>query len=93
MTPDAPEAQGVRQGKCCQRYEFGVKVGIAVIVRGGVDMGVRNLSRNPVDRATLAEQLEHAETLSGEKLHTAIVNLSDRGRSFEGFEILRRGKP
>jgi len=45
------------------------------------------------DTGTVAEQLEEAEILSGEKPRIAIVDLGCRGRSLEGVEILHRGKP
>ena len=89
----APEVECISKGKSRHPYEFGVKAGIAVTARGGLIVGARNFPGNPYDGDTLAEQLEQAEIRSGEKPHTAIVDLGCRGRSSEGVEILNRGKP
>jgi len=89
----APEVECISKGKSRQPYEFGVKVGIAVTARGGLIVGARSFPGNPYDGDTLAEQLEQAGILSGEKPRTAIVDLGYRGRSLEGVEILHRGKP
>jgi IS5 family transposase len=70
-----------------------VKVGIAITARRGLIVGAKGFPRNHYDGDTLAEQLEQAEMLSGEKPHTAIVHLGYRGRAIDGVNILHRGKP
>ncbi len=89
----ALEVECISKGKSRHPYEFGVKMGLAVIAKIGLIVGARSFPGNPYDGDTLAEQLEQAEILSGEKPHTAIVDLGYRGRSLEGGEILHRGNP
>jgi len=89
----ASEVECISKGKSRQSYELDVKAGIAITARGGLIVGARSFPGNPYDGGTLAEQPEQAEILSGEKPFTAIVDLGYRGRSLEGVEILRRGKP
>ena len=87
-----PEVECLSKGKSRHPYEFGVKVGIAITARGGLIVGARSVPGNLCDGDTPAEQLEQAEILSGEKPHTAIVDLGYRGRNLEGVEILHHGK-
>ena len=89
----APEVECIGKGKARQPYEFGVKVGIAITAKRGLIVGARSFPGNPYDGDTLAEQLEQTEILTGQRPHTAIVDLGYRGRHLEGVEILHRGKP
>jgi IS5 family transposase len=89
----APEVGCSSKGKSRRPYEFGVKVGIAIAARRGLIVGARSFPGNPYDGDTLAEQLEQAEILSGEKPRSAIVDLGYRGRAIDGVNILHRGKP
>jgi IS5 family transposase len=82
-----PEVECISKGKSRHPYEFGVKVVIAVTVRRGLIVGARSFPGNPYDGDTLAEQLEQAEILSGEKPRTAIVDLGYRGRIIDGINI------
>lgn len=70
-----PEVECTRKGKFRHRCQFGVKVGFAVTARRGRIVGSRIFPRNRYQGNTLAERLEHAETLSGEKSQAAIVYL------------------
>ncbi len=70
-----------------------MRVGIAITSRRGLIVGAKSFPGNPYDGDTLAEQLEQAEILSGEKPHTAIVDLGYRGRAIDRVNILHRGKP
>jgi len=89
----APEVECISKGKSRLPYEFGVKVCIAITARHGLIVGARSLPGKPYDGDTLAEQLEQAEILSGEKPRTAIVDLGHRGRATDGVNILHRRKP
>jgi transposase, IS5 family len=82
-----------RKGKARQPYEFGVKVGLAITARKGLIVGARSFPGTPYDGDTLAEQLEQAEILTGQRPKVAIVDLGYRGREVDGVEILHRGKP
>jgi IS5 family transposase len=56
-------------------------------------VGARSFHGNPYDGDTLAEQLEQAEILSGDRPDTTIMGLGYRGRAIDGVDILHRGKP
>jgi hypothetical protein len=89
----APEVECLSKGKSRQPYEFGVKVGIAITARGGLIVDARSFPRNPYDGDTLAEQLEQAEILSGEKPLTVIVDLGYRGRALKAWRFCTAVNP
>jgi transposase, IS5 family len=79
----APEVECIGKGKARVRYEFGVKVGIAVgnarAPGGQFVLGVRALPGNPYDGHTLAAQIAQAERLTGERVERAYVDQGYRG--------------
>ena len=79
----APEVECIGKGKARVRYEFGVKVGIAVgnarAPGGQFVLGVRALPGNPYDGHTLAAQIAQAERLTGEQVERAYVDQGYRG--------------
>ncbi|MDH5857403.1 IS5 family transposase [Lampropedia aestuarii] len=93
----APEVECISKGKAHQKYEFGVKVGIASTVQKNLIVGARTFAGNPYDGHTLREQLEQAgilmESLQVKPL-TAVVDLGYRGVDGEnpGVRIVHRGK-
>jgi hypothetical protein len=50
----APEVECLAKGKAHKRYEFGVKVSVAVTNREGLVLGMRALPGNPYDGHTLS---------------------------------------
>jgi IS5 family transposase len=88
-----PEVECFSKGKSRQPYEFGVKVGIAITATGVLINGTRSFPVNPYDGDTLAEQLEQAEILSGEKPWTKFVDLGYRGSTVVRVENLHYGTP
>ena len=93
----APEVECISKGKARQRYEFGVKVSIAVAQRAGLIVGARSMSGNPYDGHTLAEQLEQTTILLqdiGIKPQTVIADLGYRGVDADigQVELVHRGK-
>ncbi|MDR3352425.1 MAG: transposase, partial [Zoogloeaceae bacterium] len=93
----APEVECIGKGKARKRYEFGVKVGIAVTHKQGLIVGARAFPGNPYDGHILREQLEQVSILLedvGGKPRQAVVDLGFRGVDGEnpGVEILHRGK-
>jgi IS5 family transposase len=80
-----------------ERYEFGVKVGIAVTHKQGLIVGARAYPGNPYDGHILREQLEQVSVLLedvGVKPKQAVVDLGFRGVDGDNpsVEILHRGK-
>jgi len=90
----APEVECISKGKARTPYEFGVKVGIAIVAAKGMSkglvLGARSFVGRPYDGDTLAEQLEQVENITGYKPHTAIVDLGYQARKVTGVEILHR---
>jgi IS5 family transposase len=60
--------------------------------RKGWIVGARSFPGTPYEGDTLGEPLEQAEILMDQTPKLAIVDLGDRGREVEGFQILHRGK-
>ncbi len=79
----APEVEGIGKGKARTRYEFGVKVSVAVTNAaapgGQFVIGMRALPGSPFDGHTLAAQLEQTERLTGTKIERAYVDRGYRG--------------
>ncbi|WP_428291739.1 hypothetical protein [Hydrogenophaga sp.] len=80
----APEVDCIGKGKARTPYEFGVKAGTAIALRGNLIVGARAFHGNPYDGHTLAEQLEQATILMQDPTSrpaTAFVDLSYRGKA------------
>lgn len=93
----APEVACINKGKSRQPYEFGVKVDIAITVKGNLIVGAKAFHGNPYDGHTLNEQLEQATILmqdTGVKPTTAFVDLGYRGVDADNpdVHIVHRGK-
>jgi IS5 family transposase len=71
----APEVERIGKGKARVRYEFGVKLGVAVgnarAPGGQFVLGIRALPGSPYDGHTLAAQIAQAERLTGERVERA----------------------
>lgn len=93
----APEVECISKGKSRHPYEFGVKVGLAMTLRGNLIVGARSFPGNPYDGHTLNEQVEQASILMqelGVKPQTVYADLGYRGVDQEnaGIRIRHRGK-
>jgi len=93
----APEVECISKGKARQRYEFGVKVSIALAERASLIVGARGMSGNPYDGHTLAEQLEQTTILLQDiavKPKTVIADLGYRwvDADIDQVELVHRGK-
>ncbi len=54
----APEVECISKGKSRNPYEFGVKVGLAMALKGNLIVGARSFPCNPYDGHTMHEQIE-----------------------------------
>ena len=93
----APEVECISKGKARKRYEFGVKVSLAVTHLRGLMVGARSFTGNPYDAHTLAAQLEQTTNLMqdvGRAPKEVIVDLGYRGVDTDnpGVQIIHRGK-
>jgi IS5 family transposase len=79
----APEVECIGKGKARTRWEFGVKVSLAVTnaraAGGQFVLGARACPANPYDGHTLKTQLDQVERLTGQQVARAYVDLGYRG--------------
>ena len=79
----APEVECISKGKARNRYEFGVKVSLAVTHKQGLIVGAKRFTGNPFDGHTLAAQIGQANGLieaSGKAITEAYVDFGLPGR-------------
>lgn len=93
----APEVECISKGKSRNPYEFGVKVGLAMTLKGNLIVGARSFPGNPYDGHTLHEQIEQSAILMqslGVKPEKVYTDLGYRGvdRDNPDIEIKHRGK-
>ena len=93
----APEVECISKGKARIRYEFGVKVSLAVTHKQGLIVGAKRFVGNPYDGHTLAAQINQSNTLiksTGSEVKQAFVDLGYRGVDADnpGVEVVHRGR-
>ena len=79
-----PEVECIAKGKAGRQYEFGNNVSVAVSSRGGWFVGARSFTGNPYDGHTLATQMKQVESLIGDKVVQAHVDMGYRGHDYDG---------
>lgn len=94
----APEVECISKGKARQRYEFGVKVSLAVTHKQGLMVGAMTCPGNPYDGHTLEKQITQTNQLIADTeraVKQAVVDLGYRGVEGDnpGIQIIHRGKP
>lgn len=93
----APEVECISKGKARNRYEFGVKVSLAVTHKQGLMVGAKRFAGNPYDGHTLKAQLVQSNQLihaAGTSIKEAVVDLGYRGVDADnpGVQIVHRGR-
>jgi IS5 family transposase len=93
----APEVECISKGKSRNPYEFGVKVGLAMTLKGNLIVGARSFPGNPYDGHTMHEQIEQSAILMqglGVKPEVVYADLGYRGvdKDNPAIEIKHRGK-
>lgn len=93
----APEVECISKGKARNRYEFGVKVSLAITHKQGLIVGTQRCAGNPYDGHTLAAQIAQCNALTeraGSAVKEAIVDLGYRGVDADnpGVNIVHRGR-
>ena len=93
----APEVECISKGKARNRYEFGVKVSLAITHKRGLIVGAKRFTGNPFDGHTLAAQITQCNELAksaGRSVRQAFVDLGYRGVDGEnpGVEVVHRGR-
>jgi transposase, IS5 family len=93
----APEVECISKGKARHRYEFGVKVSLAITHKQGLMVGAKRFTGNPFDGHTLKAQLTQSNGLiaaSGKRVKQAVVDLGYRGVDQDNpdVEVMHRGR-
>ena len=93
----APEVECISKGKARNRYEFGVKVSLAITHKQGLMVGAKRFTGNPFDGHTLQAQLAQCNTLikgAGTPIKQAFVDLGYRGvdKDNPGVQVVHRGR-
>ncbi len=93
----APEVECISKGKARQRYEFGVKVSLAITHKQGLVVGALICPGNPYDGHTLEKQITQTNQLIADTERTikqTVVDLGYRGVDGDNpeIEIIHRGK-
>ena len=93
----APEVECISKGKARNRYEFGVKVSLAITHKHGLIVGAKRFTGNPFDGHTLAAQITQCNGLiesSGKAVKQAFVDLGYRGVDADnpGVHVVHRGR-
>lgn len=93
----APEVECISKGKARNRYEFGVKVSLAITHKQGLMVGAKRFVGNPFDGHTLKAQLAQSSSLIegvGKPIQQVFVDLGYRGVDADnpGVQIVHRGR-
>ena len=88
-----PEVRCIAKGKEAKKYEFGNKASIVKTMKSGIIVGALSFNDNPYDAATLDQQLQQVERLTGKLPETAIADRGYRGKKkVLGVQIRIPGK-
>lgn len=83
----APEVECIAKGKAHKKYEFGIKVSLAVTQRDNFIVGVLALPGNPYDGHTLPAALHQVERLTGTQPERCFVDRGYRGHGIEDISV------
>jgi IS5 family transposase len=83
----APEVECVAKGKVHKKYEFGVKVSLAVTQRDNFIVGALALPGTPFDGHTLSAALHQVEKLTGIKPERCFVDRGYRGHGIKDVSV------
>ena len=79
-----PGVECIAKGKAGKPYEFGNKVSVAVTSRGGWLVGAKSFNGNPYDGHTLDAQMKQVESMIGDRVREAHVDMGYRGHNYQG---------
>ena len=85
----APEVECIAKGKVPKRYEFGVKVSIAMTNRSNLVVGAQSMPGNPHDGHTLKQALQQVERLTGHRPERCYVDLGYRGHDVDDVTVFK----
>lgn len=95
----APEVECIGKGKARSKYEFGVKVSLAITHKSGLIVGAKCFPGTPYDGHTLQAQIAQSNALiarCGKVIKQAVVDLGFRGIDVAlanpGVDVKHRGR-
>jgi IS5 family transposase len=88
----APEVECIGKGKAHKKYEFGVKVSLAVTQRDNFIVGALSLPGNPYDGHTLLAALNQVRRLTGTQPERCFVDRGYRGHGIENTCVYIAGQ-
>jgi transposase, IS5 family len=83
----APEVECIAKGKVHKKYEFGVKVSLAVTQRDNFIVGALALPGTPFDGHTLSAALHQVEKLTGIRPERCFVDRGYRGHGIKELSV------
>lgn len=84
----APEVECIAKGKVAKKYEFGVKVSVAVTHQSNFVVGMSALPGAPYDGHTLTDSLNQIEALTGTKPQRCYADRGYRGHTVTDTEVI-----
>ena len=88
----APEVECIAKGKAHKKYEFGVKVGVAVTNKDNFVVGMMALPNNPYDGHTLGSMLSQVTRLTGKDIERCYVDKGYRGHKLKEPFVIMPGR-
>jgi transposase, IS5 family len=88
----APEVECLAKGKAHKKYEFGVKVSLAVTHRDNFIVGAHSTPGTPYDGHTLNQALHQVERLTGVKPQRCFVDRGYRKHGVDNVEVYIPGQ-
>ena len=87
----APEVECIGKGKAHKKFEFGVKVSVAVTNRDNCIVGMQAEPGNPYDGHTLARAIAQVERITGQAIKRVFVDRGYRGHKLTAPQVLISG--
>ena len=87
----APEVECIGKGKAHKKFEFGVKVSVAVTNRDNFIVGMQAEPGNPYDGHILARAAAQAERITGQAIKRVFVDRGYRGHKLTAPQVLISG--
>lgn len=88
----AAEVECIAKGKAHKKYEFGVKVSVAVTNRDNFVVGMFAEHGNPYDGHTLSLALEQVKRITGQSIERGFVDRGYRGHGVKETEVYISGR-
>ncbi|MDO5675867.1 MAG: transposase [bacterium] len=87
----APEVECIGKGKAHKKFEFGVKVSVAVTNRDNFIVGMQSEPGKPYDGHTLAGATTQVERITEQAIKRAFVDRGYRGHKLKLLQVLISG--